>query len=164
MKVIYNLVFLVAWHYVIFLIISKPNHAFYYRDCNEFDPSFFKKKEKVYEKVFKIKVWKDLVPQYTRKAGFSKRNMLNLKIDYIKEFVAETYRAELDHLFCCLVTPFMFLVNSFGCSMIFSVLVFIFNMPCILIQRYNRFRLRRLMINMKKHSRNGDIEYSFWRI
>lgn len=153
MKILYNLIFLTIWHYVVFLIVNKPGYKFFYKECVEFEPMFFKKRERFYEKVFKIKIWKDLIPQYTSKSGFSKKNMMSLKIDYIKEFIAETYRAEIDHVFCCFATPFIFFANSFTSSVIFSILVFIFNLPCVLIQRYNRFRLRRLMLNINKSNR-----------
>ena len=83
-----------------------------------------------------IKKWKDLIPQYVSKSGFSKKKMVSLKIDYIKKFIAETYRAELDHLFCCFVIPIIFFLNTAKLSIILSTIVIICNLPCIIIQRY----------------------------
>ena len=99
-------------------------------------------------------MWKDLVPQYVGKSGFSKKNMVSLKLEYIKRFIAETYRAEVDHIVCCFIIPFIFLLNSFKISAIFSIIICISNIPCILIQRYNRLRLRQLVLKFKKINAN----------
>ena len=151
-----NFLFILFWHYLVLIIVSRIDYKFFYIECNRTDISFFKIREKRYEKILKIKKWKDLVPQYVGKTGFSKKKMISLKLDYIKRFIAETYRAEVDHLICCLVIPFIFLFNNFNLSIIFSSIVCISNIPCILIQKYNRLRLRHLMLNFM-NTRNNKV-------
>ena len=151
-----NFLFILSWHYLILIVVSRIDYKFFYIECNQTDISFFKIREKRYEKILKIKKWKDLVPQYVGKTGFSKKKMISLKLDYIKRFIAETYRAEVDHLICCLIIPFIFLFNNFSLSIVFSSIVCISNIPCILIQKYNRLRLRHLMLNFRK-TRNNKV-------
>ena len=151
-----NFLFILSWHYLILIVVSRIDYKFFYIECNQTDISFFKIREKRYEKILKIKKWKDLVPQYVGKTGFSKKKMISLKLDYIKRFIAETYRAEVDHLICCLIIPFIFLFNNFSLSIVFSSIVCISNIPCILIQKYNRLRLRHLMLNFMK-TRNNKV-------
>ena len=58
-----------------------------------------------YTKYLKIKKWKDYLPQYISKNGFSKRNLMSvtkLNVKYINNFILETCRAEWNHFVCCL--------------------------------------------------------------
>ena len=45
-------------------------------------------------------------------------------------------------------------------SFIISGLVIIGNLPCVLIQRYNRFRIRRICLKLK-NKQNSNLNYSF---
>jgi glycosyl-4,4'-diaponeurosporenoate acyltransferase len=65
--------------------------------------------------------------------------------DYLETFVIETCRAELTHWLAMVPVPVFFLWNKWpvGVFMIFYALAA--NMPCILVQRYNRARLVRVL-------------------
>ena len=160
MSFLSNFLIISLWHYFILILVTQPEYKFYYRECVQTDIRFFIKKEKKKKKVLMIKKWKDLIPQYVSKSGFSKKKMLSLKIDYIKKFIAETYRAELDHLFCCFVIPIIFFLNTAKLSIILSTIVIICNLPCIIIQRYNRLRLRHLMLKMNNKKKLSNYNFS----
>lgn len=119
-----------------------------------FKPNFFlyrtrkwEKEGRIYETVFKIKTWKKLLPDGGNffKGGFAKKKLASNKQEYIEKFIIETCRAELTHWLA--IAPFwMFGFWSDG-----SVIKYMFiyavaaNMPCIIAQRYNRPRLKKLL-------------------
>lgn len=152
MNFFYDIIFVAAWHYLSFRIIILPDSLAFYKEDNKNDFCSFLKKEKFYEKILKIKKWKDKIPQFVIKNGFSKKKIQNFNLEYLKKFIAETYRAEIDHLVCCFSIPVLFLINNLKnikLSYIISGLIILGNLPCILIQRYNRFRIRRICLKLK---------------
>jgi glycosyl-4,4'-diaponeurosporenoate acyltransferase len=104
------------------------------------------KRKKFYENFFMIKKWKDKIPQYIGKGGFSKKRFKSCSVSYIKEFISETYRGEFDHAACCAIIPVLFFLASAKVAVLFSLFIILINFPCIFIQRYNRVRLRRILL------------------
>lgn len=143
-------IIVILWHYMSFKLVNFRKSSFFYKEENCFDKISFFKKEKFYENIFKIKHWKDKIPQYVAKNGFSKKKIENFDLDYLKRFISETYRAEVNHFICCLIIPFLFFCKYIMISTIVSVLIILGNVPCILIQRYNRLRIRRIILKIRK--------------
>lgn len=148
----------VVWHYMSFKIVHKREKSFFYKDDIYSSEKKLLKKEKFYEVVFKIKLWKDKIPQYVSKNGFSKKNLKSLNINYLKDFISETYRAEANHILCCMVIPTLFFLSKTNVALILSCLTFLGNIPCIMIQRYNRFRIRRIILRINKKNKGDDLE------
>jgi len=149
-------IIVLAWHYMSFKIVHDREKSFFYRDNKNYSEKKLLKKEKIYEVIFKIKLWKDKIPQYVSKNGFSKKNLKSLKINYLKDFISETYRAETNHILCCLIIPTLFFLSATNVALIISFLVFLGNIPCIMIQRYNRFRIRRIILKINKKNKGDD--------
>ena len=147
-----NILIILSWHYISFKVVTRPSYKLFYEGEKDCDPKKLLKLERFYEKVLKIKIWKDKIPQYISRSGFSKRKIKSLDLNYLNRFICETYRAEADHFMCCLIMPFLFFLNKLESFIFFSILIMLGNIPCILIQRYNRCRLRRLI--MKIQDRN----------
>lgn len=145
-----SVVIVTLWHYISFKLVSFQSNSFFYKEENYLDEILFFKKEKIYENVFKIKYWKDKIPQYVSKNGFSKKKIETFDLEYLKKFISETYRAEINHFLCCLIIPFLFFNKYAIISTIISILIVIGNVPCILIQRYNRLRIRRIILKIKR--------------
>ena len=115
-----------------------------------------------YERVFHIKSWKYLLPDggaFFQKRGYKKRNLTDYSEENLRRFLIESARGELMHWFA--ISPFW--VFGFFASdyVVWIMLIYAlaFNLPCILVQRYNRPRvyamLNRLypkVQNMQKHS------------
>jgi len=74
-------------------------------------------------------------------------------ITNIEKFVIETKRAELVHLLSILPIV-VFIKSKKSIKVINIVYVVIANVPCIIVQRYNRPKLQR--IYLKKLIRKGD--------
>lgn len=100
-----------------------------------------------YEDHLHIKAWKSRLPEAGAlfKDGFSKRSLAAGSQDHLARFVLETRRAELTHWGVLAVAPFFALWNPWGLTLVMWVYAMLANVPCVLIQRYNRARLLRIL-------------------
>ena len=100
-----------------------------------------------YEVIFRIKSWKDRLPDAARwfGGGFAKRALAGTERDYLERFIGETWRGELCHWSAIGFAPVFFLWNPWWGNAIIVAYAVTANLPCILVQRYNRLRLQRLL-------------------
>jgi glycosyl-4,4'-diaponeurosporenoate acyltransferase len=102
----------------------------------------------VYQEVFKIKKWKQHLPDGARilgRLGFAKKQLNATSAGYFEAFSIETCRAELTHWIIILFGPFFFLWNRPGVGLFMIFYALLENVPFIIAQRYNRYRFRRLL-------------------
>ena len=101
----------------------------------------------LYESLFAIKRWKDRLPDgaswFTR--GFPKSTLKSANPDYLERFIRETWRGELCHWAALACAPVFALWNPPWAIWVMALCGLLLNVPCILAQRYNRLRLRRLL-------------------
>jgi glycosyl-4,4'-diaponeurosporenoate acyltransferase len=94
-----------------------------------------------------IKRWKDKLPEagalFT--GGFSKRSVRTRNRDVLERFVIETRRAEWTHWMIMLATPVFLVWNWWWVELLMVAYALAANLPCLLVQRYNRARLVRLL-------------------
>jgi glycosyl-4,4'-diaponeurosporenoate acyltransferase len=99
-----------------------------------------------YERIA-IRRWKDRLPEagglFT--GGFSKRSVRTLDRTVLERFVAETRRAEWTHWMIMSITPVFVLWNWWWVDVLMVVYALCANLPCLVVQRYNRARLSRLL-------------------
>ena len=97
--------------------------------------------------MFRIRQWKDKLPDGTviAKKGFDKSRLAQQQKDYLEKFVIETRRAELTHWLLMVPAPFFFLWNPAWAGWVMIVYALLANCPFIMIQRYNRPRLERVL-------------------
>ena len=104
----------------------------------------------IYQKLFKVKRWKESLPDGAAlfRKGFKKKRLFKKDRDYFEKFVKETCRGELTHwiVFCC--APIFFIWNYWWVGIIMIMYASAANFPCIITQRYNRIRFFQLI---KKH-------------
>jgi glycosyl-4,4'-diaponeurosporenoate acyltransferase len=107
---------------------------------------------RLYERVLHIKRWKDALPEAGSlfRGGFSKRRITCHDRAFLERFVIETRRAELAHWGILLLGPLFLVAISLvdmpwwlATAMVGYAVVA--NVPCILVQRYNRGRLTRML-------------------
>jgi glycosyl-4,4'-diaponeurosporenoate acyltransferase len=96
-----------------------------------------------YQRVFRVKRWKTKLPDGGSifKEGFAKKRLAQNNTAYFKQFVIETRRAELAHYLQILVSPVFFLFNEVWVGYVMILYAIAANIPCIIVQRYNRPRL-----------------------
>lgn len=96
----------------------------------------------IYHRFFRIRKWKDHVPT----AGpFDKSRLRSLEGDYLSLFILETVRAEVAHTLCLASCCLALLVYTKPYSICIPLFFTLINLPCIMIQRYNRPRLERVL-------------------
>jgi glycosyl-4,4'-diaponeurosporenoate acyltransferase len=100
-----------------------------------------------YQRPLRIKSWRKVIPDGGAmfKRGFPKKNLENKNTGYLKTFLYETKRAELTHWLAILPAPVFFLWNIWWVGLIMIVYAFIANLPCIMLQRFNRARISRVL-------------------
>ena len=143
--VIINVILGVIWHYgVMFLCVGidtsvfSPDRKIYLAHKWEHDGKF-------YNDVLKINKWKDYLPQHIGKDGFSKDHIDEISIEYLDRFIMETCRGEWNHKMNCVFVIVLFTLNGVTkVSVILSFMTVFGNLPFLVIQRYNRFRLQKL--------------------
>ena len=99
------------------------------------------------EKFFKIKKWKSIVPEAGGffKGGTSKKTLSSLDREGLRNFLIETKRAELVHYLIFIVFVLFFFIDPLFLAIIMFIYAVIANIPCILIQRYNRSRIIKIL-------------------
>jgi len=100
-----------------------------------------------YERFWAVKQWKDRLPDAARwfGGGFAKGALVGTRPDYLRRFIQETWRGELCHWAALGFTPLFFLWNPWWGDAVIVVYAIAANFPCILVQRYNRIRIRRVL-------------------
>jgi glycosyl-4,4'-diaponeurosporenoate acyltransferase len=100
-----------------------------------------------YERWFRIKDWKDRLPDAARwfGGGFAKGSLAARDADYLHRFVRETWRGELCHWCALGFAPVFFLWNPLWADLVMVAYALAANLPCILAQRYNRARFQRVL-------------------
>jgi len=101
---------------------------------------------KIYTRIFRLKQWKKRLPDGAAlfKKGFQKKHLRGLDDVYLDSFIRETCRAELTHWIMFLLSPVFFMWNIWWVGIVMIIYAILANLPCIVIQRYNRIRLKRV--------------------
>jgi glycosyl-4,4'-diaponeurosporenoate acyltransferase len=98
---------------------------------------------RAYERIG-IRRWKDRLPELGGlfAGGVSKRSTGGRS--RLERFAAETRRAEYTHWFVMAPAPLFVLWNPWPLTLVMWTYALVANVPCLVIQRYNRARLTRI--------------------
>lgn len=99
-----------------------------------------------------VRRWKDRLPEAGDLfvGGMSKRSLPGRSPDDLARFAAETRRAELVHWTIPLVLPLFALFNPPVLLAAMGAYAVLANVPCIVVQRFNRARILRVL---RRHDR-----------
>lgn len=126
----------------------------------------FEKEGQIYEKAFKVKQWKHLLPDgggLWKKRGYKKRHLEDFSHDNLERFLIESCRAELTHwLAISFVWVFGFFLPA-SATLLMLIIALLGNLPCIIPQRYNRPRFLKLLEKTQSNQRAGTPPVSWWR-
>jgi glycosyl-4,4'-diaponeurosporenoate acyltransferase len=102
---------------------------------------------KIYQSLFRVKSWLPLLPDGGGwfPGGFRKGALLAGDRDYLYRFLRETRRGELCHWAAIGCSPLFFLWNPLWGDVVIVAYALAANLPCIIAQRYNRIRIRRVL-------------------
>jgi glycosyl-4,4'-diaponeurosporenoate acyltransferase len=98
-----------------------------------------------------VRRWKKWLPEAGDlfAGGFSKKQLAARDPDYLRRFVSETRRAEYVHWVVPAIGPVFFLWNPWWLALVFVVYLVVANGPCLVLQRYNRARLERVLTRVR---------------
>lgn len=140
---------IMAW----FIIHMGISWVFTRLSSNRFETAYFPLKinafetRHLYESVLKVKAWKSFLPDaavwFT--GGFAKKSLAEHSHSYFQKFIVETRRGELAHWATIAWAPLFILWNPPWVGLLMLVYAFGANMPCIIVQRYNRLRLESML-------------------
>lgn len=103
----------------------------------------------------KIRAWQDKIPDMSKlftKWMPPKRMPKYLSEEAITLMLQETCIAELIHAFLCLFGIYSAVIWPCWGGVIVAILYFIGNLPFILVQRYNRPKLRKLLQRIRERT------------
>ena len=105
-----------------------------------------------YRRRLRIHRWKDKMPEAGAlfQGGLSKRHLPALDLEGLQLFARETRRAELAHWWCMGGGLLFLLWNPPLAAFLLVGYGVVANLPCILIQRYNRFRIQSIIQRMSR--------------
>ena len=100
-----------------------------------------------YESRWHIRAWKDRLPEGGAffRGGFAKRSVAGGDAALLSRFVAETRRAEYAHWLMRAGAPVFFVWNAWWGDVLMVAFAVAVNLPCLMVQRYNRLRLTRVL-------------------
>ena len=110
--------------------------------------------EHLYRRVLRVPRWKDRMPEAGAlfAGGVSKRTLPDGELGGLERFVVETRRAELGHWLAAAAGPLFVLWNPWPAAVALVVYGLVANLPCIVIQRYNRLRAGRVLASRAARS------------
>ncbi|MDR1364956.1 MAG: hypothetical protein LBJ32_04980 [Oscillospiraceae bacterium] len=161
MDILYCILLVIFWHLIVFIFTTNLNCNLFYEKCSHINIKKNSRQEKFYD-FLKIKKWKSKVPECVCRKSISgepfiKRRFKTCKTEYVKDFIAETYIAELNHIISCMVIFVLFFILKLRTAILFSFVIIFINLPCIFIQRYNRARLKKLFFKKINRLENRSL-------
>ena len=140
--IVWDLLIVAVWHIVVFVACIKLPPSYFDERKPRSRPRDWERGGRWYKDTLKINVWKDKIPQFSTKDGFSKEHLTDLSLEYLNQFIMETCRGEWMHLSGALCAVFLLLINPIGFGLLAAFLTLLGNLPFAAVQRYNRFRLQ----------------------
>jgi glycosyl-4,4'-diaponeurosporenoate acyltransferase len=106
----------------------------------------------LYRRWLMIRRWKRMLPDGAIWVSDSSRKgvMSGYDTAYLRRFAAETRRSEAAHWLMLACFPVFFLWNPHWAWSVLALYAMAANIPCILVQRYNREIVRRLLVRCKQ--------------
>ena len=139
----------VLWVFIVGFFASKLKDSFLSKDYSFTNLLNFEKDASWFRKYLKIDKWKDRVPELggVFGDGFQKRSIDLGTREQLELFIRETRRAELAHWVMTAGWIITIAFNPLWAIVFNLVFAHIVNFPCLIIQRYNRARLIKVLEN-----------------
>jgi glycosyl-4,4'-diaponeurosporenoate acyltransferase len=144
-----------AWAFfqlAISAICLKLPLSWFLKDRFWFQIFSWERSGELWQRLFRVKTWKGYLIDGTifLKKGYSKKELHGTGRRDLIIFAAETKRAELTHWLSILPAPLFFLWNPAGAGWVMILYALGFNLPIIVVQRYNRGRMTAIASRLAK--------------
>lgn len=142
-----NIMFFLFLSVLITYISNKVPEAVYYYKGWLFKEREWEKGGQFYQDKLKVKNWKKHMPELGDfvKSVFPKKYIREYSKEYLLVYLTESCKAELTHWAIILSTLIMGLWNDFNMTLLMLIIAFSLNIPFVIIQRFNRPRILRIM-------------------
>ena len=113
---------------------------------------------KLYQRLFNVRSWKHLIPDGSKayKHAYSIKHLASSELSHLKRWLKESVRSELCHWFMILPVPLFFLWNSIKGGWLMVLYAFLNNLVPIILQRFNRPRMHRLLAQLQMQNRENN--------
>ncbi|MCV9886558.1 glycosyl-4,4'-diaponeurosporenoate acyltransferase CrtO family protein [Metabacillus halosaccharovorans] len=144
----------VAWvffHLLVSVFCFLVPLRYFQRSSSLFKIAAWENSGHLWQRLFCVKKWKGAVPDGARlfKFGYEKKALHGVDNNTLQRFAAETKRAELAHWLSILPAPLFFFWNPVWAGWVMILYALFFNIPLIIVQRYNRARLEMILDRLR---------------
>ncbi|WP_437272159.1 glycosyl-4,4'-diaponeurosporenoate acyltransferase [Staphylococcus succinus] len=155
-----KIIYIALYWFIVQMIIAqlgtRISYKFLEKDNKYFRSWNFEQEGLLWQRLVKVQHWKNYLPdgQNINPNIISKETFnFSKNMSEIQQFILETRRAEIVHLLS-MFPVIAFFKSSTNVKIINFVYVIIVNVPCMIVQRYNRAKLIRIYKKLLK--RKGD--------
>lgn len=151
MEFLHCILYLLALSLGSFLVGRLLPKGMFHDDRVPFLPFAWEKEGRIYEKL-RIRQWQNLVPDMSRILPWimPSKQFSHNGFTALPRMIQETCVAEFIHLFLAFSGLFCIRLWKGVGGWVLAILYFLGNLPYVLIQRYNRPRLRRVLRRQEK--------------
>ncbi|MDY6867562.1 MAG: glycosyl-4,4'-diaponeurosporenoate acyltransferase [Chloroflexota bacterium] len=116
-------------------------------DSRFFQTFKWEKDGKIYQKLFHVQSWKQFIPNAANLFSdrFPLKSIKSKDPQYLIRWLKETIRSEICHWLMIVPGFFFFLWNDVILGWLMVAYAFLNNLPFIIVQRFNRPRIRKLI-------------------
>lgn len=145
--VVLDVVVWLVLHLSISFEVQRINIAWFIRKEKWFRQFSWEEQGMFWQRFVKVKYWKGFIPDGTLfiRNGYNKRVLQGRDSTSLSLFLLESRRAEFVHWLMIVPGFFFFLWNPLWAAWLNVLYAVLFNAPLIIIQRYNRPRLERII-------------------
>lgn len=146
---------ILAWvvlHLGIGFLSSRIPLKWLHPECKLFQTFAWEKDGKIYDQIFHVCSWKHIIPNGSAvySGTFSIKNLKTFDLDYLRRWLKESVRSEICHYIMIIPGFFFFLWNNVVVGWLMVAYAFINNLVPIVLQRFNRPRMRKLLAQLEK--------------
>ena len=164
--IILDIVMWVIFHFSIGYLSARIPIQKFNPDNFLFKTHKWEKNGLIYDKIFKVKSWKGIIPSgaalYTD--AYEVRHINDFSVENLKVWVQESCRSEFCHILMIFPGFLFFLWNSIEIGWVMVGYAVLNNIIPIIMQRYNRPRVKKMLQYMersKKYSLPVEIRQEF---
>jgi glycosyl-4,4'-diaponeurosporenoate acyltransferase len=114
----------------------------------------WEKEGMIYQKIFRVRSWKRFIPNGSRlyRGAFSIKNLPTSDPAYLERWLKESVRSEVCHWIMVIPGFLFFLWNTVIVGWIMVAYAFLNNLVPIIMQRYNRPRIRKFLAKARQRA------------
>lgn len=129
----------------------NPNRRF-------FQAFSWEKDGRIYDQIFHVRAWKRFIPNGSAlyRGTFSIKKLLTYDPAYLERWLVESVRSEVCHWLMIMPGFLFFLWNSIIGGWLMVLYALLNNLVPIIMQRFNRPRMRKLLAQLKKSTFVND--------